>query len=89
MLPAIGVELGVCHDNDVQLVISARFLGFCRRPDDLWSGVRQLRRKPAIYAGFAIFIAGCLLSMARGVEVMLLGSFRASARPGRGSSRSR
>jgi DHA1 family bicyclomycin/chloramphenicol resistance-like MFS transporter len=73
-LPAIGAELGVRHDNDVQLVISALFLGFAGAQMIYGPLSDSFGRKPAIYAGFAIFIVGCLLSMlARGLEVMLLG----------------
>ncbi len=75
-LPAIGADLGVRHDNDVQLVISALFLGFAVAQMIYGPVSDSFGRKPAIYAGFGIFIAGCLLSiLARGLEVMLLGRF--------------
>jgi DHA1 family bicyclomycin/chloramphenicol resistance-like MFS transporter len=75
-LPAIGAELGVRHANDVQLVISALFLGLAIAQMIYGPLSDSFGRKPAIYAGFAIFIAGCVLSiLARGLEMMLLGRF--------------
>jgi DHA1 family bicyclomycin/chloramphenicol resistance-like MFS transporter len=75
-LPAIGAELGVRRANDAQLVISALFLGLAIAQMVYGPLSDSFGRKPAIYAGFAIFIAGCLLSiLARGLEVMLLGRF--------------
>ena len=73
-LPAIGRDLGAAHPNDVQFVVIALFLGL---------GVGQILygplsdhigRKPAIYAGLATFMAGCLVSIfAPTFEVMLAG----------------
>ena len=75
-LPAIGAELGVRRANDAQLVISALFLGLAIAQMIYGPLSDSFGRKPAIYAGFAIFIAGCLLSiLARGLEMMLLGRF--------------
>jgi DHA1 family bicyclomycin/chloramphenicol resistance-like MFS transporter len=66
MLPAlyqIGDTFGVTDPNDNQLVITSLFLGM---------GIAQLfygplsdsiGRKPCIYMGIAVFIAGCLLSL--------------------------
>src|SRR4029450_12775840 len=75
-LPAIGATLGVERANDNQLVISLLFLGF---------GLGQLfygplsdaaGRKPAAYAGLAVFTAGCLLALlARTFPMMLAGRF--------------
>jgi DHA1 family bicyclomycin/chloramphenicol resistance-like MFS transporter len=73
-LPAIGAELGARSENDAQLVISALFLGLALAQMVYGPLSDSFGRKPVIYIGFAIFIAGCLLSMlARGLEVMLLG----------------
>jgi MFS transporter, DHA1 family, multidrug resistance protein len=75
-LPTIGADLGVDRANDVQLVISALFLGLAVAQMVYGPLSDSFGRKPAIYTGFAIFIAGCLLSiLARGLEVMLLGRF--------------
>jgi MFS transporter, DHA1 family, multidrug resistance protein len=73
-LPAIGASLGVYRANDNQLVVSLFFLGF---------GLGQLfygplsdaaGRKPAAYAGLALFIAGTLLALlSRTFPVMLAG----------------
>ena len=76
-LPAIGADLGVRRANDAQLVISALFLGLAIAQIIFGPLSDSFGRKPAIYAGFAIFVAGCLLSiLARGLEVMRLGRFR-------------
>jgi DHA1 family bicyclomycin/chloramphenicol resistance-like MFS transporter len=75
-LPAIGAELGVREANDTQLVISALFLGLAIAQMVYGPLSDSFGRKPAIYAGFAIFIVGCVMSiLASGLEVMLLGRF--------------
>jgi DHA1 family bicyclomycin/chloramphenicol resistance-like MFS transporter len=75
-LPAIGAELGARSANDAQLVISALFLGLALAQMVYGPLSDSFGRKPAIYAGFGIFIAGCLMSLlARGLETMLLGRF--------------
>lgn len=66
MLPAlgqIGRDLGVAQANDVQLVISAMFLGFAAGQMVAGPLSDSYGRKPVIYGGYVIFIAGCLLSM--------------------------
>jgi DHA1 family bicyclomycin/chloramphenicol resistance-like MFS transporter len=75
-LPAIGASLGVERANDNQLVLALLFLGF---------GLGQLfygplsdstGRKPLVYVGLALFIAGCLLALvARTFPLMLAGRF--------------
>jgi DHA1 family bicyclomycin/chloramphenicol resistance-like MFS transporter len=73
-LPAIGADLGVHRANDAQLVLSALFFGLALAQMVYGPLSDSFGRKPVIYAGFAIFIAGCVLSiLARGLEVMLLG----------------
>ncbi len=71
-LPAIGTSLGVDRANDNQLVITFLFLGF---------GFGQLvygpmsdatGRKPAVYAGLAMYLAGCLLALAAANFTMML-----------------
>ena len=75
-LPAMGADLGVREANDAQLVISALFLGLAVAQMIYGPLSDSFGRKPAIYIGFGIFIAGCLLSiLARGIERMLLGRF--------------
>ena len=77
MLPAldqIGRDLAVAKSNDVQLVISAMFLGFA--VGQLVAGPLSdcYGRKPVIYGGYVIFIAGCLLAMfAMSFEMLLAG----------------
>lgn len=77
MLPAldqIGRDLAVAKANDVQLVISAMFLGFAA--GQLVAGPLSdcYGRKPVIYGGYVIFIAGCLLAMfAMSFEMLLAG----------------
>src|SRR5262249_46354999 len=75
-LPSIGATLGVERANANQLIISLFFLGF---------GLGQLfygplsdatGRKPAAYAGLALFTVGCLLALlARTFPMMLAGRF--------------
>ena len=73
-LPVIGSDLGAAERNDAQLVVTALFLGL---------GFGQLLygplsdcigRKPAICAGLAMFMAGCVVSIiAPTFETMLAG----------------
>ena len=73
-LPEIGNELGVSSANDNQWVIATLFIGL---------GIGQLiygplsdsiGRKPALYIGLALFIAGSLMSLiATSFTVMLAG----------------
>ena len=77
MLPAlgeIGRDLGVASANDTQLIVSFVFLGM--GPGLLFYGpFSDARgRRPAIYLGLSIFLAGSLLSMlAPRFDVMLAG----------------
>ena len=73
-LPAIGGDLGVAHENDAQMVVSALFLGLAVG-QLVWGPVSDsVGRKPAIYAGVALFIVGCLISiLAAGFPAMLTG----------------
>ena len=73
-LPAIGSDLAVARPNDLQYVITVLFLGL---------GIGQILfgplsdgigRKPAIYAGLVLFMAGCLASLfAADFEAMIAG----------------
>jgi MFS transporter, DHA1 family, multidrug resistance protein len=77
MLPAldiIGQDLGVTNPNDTQLVISSLFLGFAT--GQLLAGPisDSFGRKPVIYVGYLVFIAGCVLSIfATDYSTMLIG----------------
>jgi len=77
MLPAlaqIGSELNVQDGNERQLVISTIFLGLA--VGQLFFGPLSdsVGRKPAIYAGLLLFIAGALLSLlSTTFGVLLLG----------------
>jgi DHA1 family bicyclomycin/chloramphenicol resistance-like MFS transporter len=79
MLPAlqeIGADLGVQQENDAQLVISALFLGLAVGMLIYGPISDSTGRKPPIYAGFALFVLGCLLSAtATSFTVMLAGRF--------------
>ena len=61
-LPEIGRDLGVTRSNDNQLIISLLFLGLAVGQMIYGPVSDSTGRKPAIYAGFALFISGCLLS---------------------------
>ena len=79
MLPAlttIGAELGARQANDAQLILSALFLGLALAQMIYGPLSDSVGRKPAIYLGFALFIAGCLLSaLATSFNAMLVGRF--------------
>lgn len=77
MLPAlgdIGRELGVSDPNDAQLVVSSMFLGFAVGQIAAGPLSDCFGRKPVIYAGYVIFIVGCLMSiLAKNFDLMLAG----------------
>jgi len=73
-LPKIGSDLDVQNPNSRQLVISIIFLGLAF--GQLFFGPLSdtIGRKPAIYAGYALFIIGALVSVfATSFPVMLFG----------------
>ncbi len=73
-LPDIGRDLGVEKENDTQLVITALFLGLAAGQMLYGPLSDSTGRKPAIFAGVVLFIAGCLLSVfATSFTVMLWG----------------
>lgn len=77
MLPALGdiaADLGAYGANDRQLVITTLLLGLAGAQMIYGPISDSLGRKPAIYAGFGIFIAGCILSiLAVNFQMMLAG----------------
>lgn len=79
MLPALGVigeDLQVANPNDAQLVISVMFFGFAIGQILAGPLSDSYGRKPVIFAGYGIFILGCLLSMVtESFEIMLVGRF--------------
>ena len=73
-LPAIGRDLGAPRPNDVQYVVTALFLGLGLGQILYGPLSDRTGRKPAIYAGLAVFMAGCLVSIfAPTFETMLAG----------------
>lgn len=62
-LPAIGTDLGAGSPNANQFVISVLFLGMSAGQVIFGPLSDHTGRKPAIYAGFAVFISGTLLSL--------------------------
>ena len=79
MLPAlsmIGSDFGVTRANDNQLIITALFLGLAFGQLLYGPLSDSVGRKPAIYIGLAIFMAGTLLSIfAWNFAAMLVGRF--------------
>ena len=65
MLPAlsqIGSDLGVTRANDNQLIVSLLLLGMAMGQIIYGPLADSLGRRPAIFAGLGLFIAGCLVS---------------------------
>lgn len=77
MLPAlqnIGEDLGIVRENSAQLIVSFLFLGMAVGQIAYGPVSDSVGRKPTIYAGYGLFIAGCLLSIfAPTFPVMLAG----------------
>lgn len=79
MLPAlalIGNDLRVADPNDSQLVVSSLFVGFAIGQLIVGPLSDAYGRKPVIFAGYVIFVAGCVLSIvATDLTTMLVGRF--------------
>jgi len=79
MLPAlqeVGGSLGLRRPNDAQLIVSTLFLGLTVGTMVYGPISDSSGRRPAIFAGFALFILGCVLSAAAAsFPVMLAGRF--------------
>ena len=66
MLPAlaeIGGDLGVLRDNSNQLIVSLLFLGMAGGQILYGPVSDSVGRKPAIYAGYILFMLGSLMSL--------------------------
>ncbi len=66
MLPAldvIGMALGASDPNDVHLVVTAFFLGMAAGQLLVGPLSDSFGRKPVIYAGYGVFVLGCVISM--------------------------
>lgn len=75
-LPAIGRDLGVAAGNDTQWVITALLAGMALGQLIYGPVSDSTGRKPPVYAGLALFITGCVLSLFAGdFTLMLLGRF--------------
>ena len=73
-LPAIGRDLGAPRPNDVQYVITSLFVGLGLGQMIFGPLSDRIGRKPAIHAGLALFMAGCLVSIfASTFEAMIVG----------------
>ena len=73
-LAAIAQELGATRANDAQFVITALFLGLGIGQMLFGPLSDRIGRKPAIYAGLALFMTGCMVSLfASTFEAMIAG----------------
>ena len=61
-LPQIGRDLGVQNANDRQLVVAILFLGLALGQLFFGPLSDKTGRKPAVFTGFALYIAGALIS---------------------------
>ena len=79
MLPAltqIGTDLSVQNPNDRQLIVSILFLGLALGQLFFGPLSDKTGRKPAIFGGYALFVAGALTSaFSTSFPMMLMGRF--------------
>lgn len=77
MIPAlsqIGTELAVQRDNNTQLIISLFIFGIAVGQMIYGPLSDRTGRRPAVFAGFGLFMVGCLLSLAAiNFSMMLVG----------------
>jgi DHA1 family bicyclomycin/chloramphenicol resistance-like MFS transporter len=74
VLPQIGRDLGAANGNDRQLVVSFIFLGLAVGQVIFGPLSDRTGRKPAVYTGYAVYIAGALLAVfSAAFPVMLAG----------------
>jgi MFS transporter, DHA1 family, multidrug resistance protein len=71
-LPRIAADLGVGNANDRQLVVSVLFLGLAFGQLFFGPLSDSVGRKPTVYAGYVLYIAGALLSALAGSFPLLL-----------------
>ncbi|MFZ7127869.1 MAG: multidrug effflux MFS transporter [Desulfobacterales bacterium] len=73
-LPEIGRDLGLRNSNDAQMVISSLVFGLSFGQIIYGPLSDSMGRKPMLFAGVAIFVAGCALSLlSTSFTVMLAG----------------
>jgi DHA1 family bicyclomycin/chloramphenicol resistance-like MFS transporter len=73
-LPQIGHDLGITNPNDRQLIVAIIFFGSALGQLFFGPLSDKTGRKPAIYAGYAFFITGSLISVfSANFPVMLVG----------------
>ncbi|MCZ4282290.1 multidrug effflux MFS transporter [Kiloniella laminariae] len=75
-LPLIGEDLGLANSNDAQLMVGVLFLGLAIGQIFFGPMSDSYGRKPAIYLGLVIFLAGSVISaLATDYTLMLVGRF--------------
>jgi DHA1 family bicyclomycin/chloramphenicol resistance-like MFS transporter len=62
-LPQIGHDLGIANPNDRQLIVSVIFLGSALGRLFFGPLSDKTGRKPAVYAGYSLYISGSIVAM--------------------------